>query len=61
MTRPRRRSQWSMVLAGGVVIVAGLTVGLVEVYRFPKGSIWVVVGVTVLLVWLIRALGRRHP
>ena len=35
-----------MVAAGAVVILAGLAVGLVEVYRFPKGSIWVVVGVT---------------
>ena len=58
--RPRR-SQWSMVAAGGVVIAAGLAVGLVEVYRLPKGSIWVVVGVTVGLVLLIRALDRRRP
>jgi hypothetical protein len=55
-----RHSQWSPVLAGVVVIVAGLVVGLVEVYQFPKGSIWVVVGATVLLVALIRALGRRR-
>jgi UDP-N-acetylmuramyl pentapeptide phosphotransferase/UDP-N-acetylglucosamine-1-phosphate transferase len=60
VTRPRR-SQWSMVAAGGVVIAAGLAVGLVEVYRFPKGSIWVVVGVTVALVLLIRVLDRRRP
>jgi SNF family Na+-dependent transporter len=59
MTRPRRW-QWSPVLAGVVVIAAGLAVGLVEVYRFPKGSIWVVVGVTVLAVLLIRAFGRRQ-
>ena len=59
MTRPRR-SQWGLVLAGGVVIAAGLAVGLVEVYRLPKGSIWVVVGVTVALVLLIRALDRRR-
>jgi UDP-N-acetylmuramyl pentapeptide phosphotransferase/UDP-N-acetylglucosamine-1-phosphate transferase len=50
-----------MVAAGGVVIAAGLAVGLVEVYRFPKGSIWVVVGVTVALVLLIRVLDRRRP
>ena len=55
-----RRSQWSPVLAGVVVIAAGLAVGLVEVYQVPKGSIWVVVGATVLLVALIRALGRRR-
>jgi hypothetical protein len=59
VTRPRR-SQWSLVVAGGVVIAAGLAVGLVEVYRLPKGSIWVVVGVTVALVLLIRALDRRR-
>ena len=50
-----------MVAAGGVVIVAGVAVGLVEVYRLPKGSIWVVVGVTVALVLLLRALDRRRP
>ena len=59
MTRPRR-SRWGPVIAGGVVIAAGVAVGLVEVYRLPKGSIWVVVGVTVLLVLLIRALDRRR-
>jgi UDP-N-acetylmuramyl pentapeptide phosphotransferase/UDP-N-acetylglucosamine-1-phosphate transferase len=48
------------VVAGGVVIAAGVAVGLVEVYRLPKGSIWVVVGVTVALVLLIRALDRRR-
>ena len=60
MTRGRR-SQRGLVLAGVVVIAAGLAVGLVEVYRLPKGSIWVVVGVTVALVMLIRALDRRRP
>jgi hypothetical protein len=58
--RPRR-SQWGPVVAGGVVVAAGVAVGLVEVYRLPKGSIWVVVGVTVALVLLIRALDRRRP
>ena len=47
--------------AGAVVIAAGLAVGVVEVYRFPKGSIWVVVGMTVALVLAIRALDRRRP
>ena len=60
MTRPRR-SQWGPVMAGGVVIAAGLAVGLVEVYRLPKGSIWIVIGVTAALVLLIRALDRRRP
>jgi hypothetical protein len=46
------------MLAGGVVIAAGFAVGLVEVYRWPKGSIWLVAGAAVLLVLLIRRLGR---
>jgi hypothetical protein len=53
----RRRSRWSSVLAGGVVIAAGFGVALVEAYRLPKGSIWFVVGVAVLLVLVIRFLG----
>lgn len=52
----RRRSRWSSVLAGGVVIAAGFGVALVEAYRLPKGSIWFVVGVAVLLVLVIRFL-----
>jgi hypothetical protein len=53
----RRRSRWSPVLAGGVVIAAGFGVALVEAYRLPKGSIWFVVGAAVLLVLVIRFLG----
>jgi hypothetical protein len=49
------------MLAGGVVIAAGFGVALVEAYRFPKGSIWFVVGGAVLLILLIRVLGARKP
>jgi hypothetical protein len=57
----RRRSGWAPLLAGGVVIAAGFGVALVEIYRWPKGSIWFVVGVAALLVLLIRLLdGRRR-
>lgn len=56
----RRRRGWAPILAGGVVIAAGFGVALVEVYRWPKGSIWIVVGVAVLLVVLIRLLGGRN-
>ena len=56
----RRRSRWESILAGGVVIAAGFGVALVEVYRWPKGSLWFVVGAAVLLVLVIRTLGRRH-
>ena len=54
-----RRRRWPPILAGGVVIAAGFGVALVEVYRMPKGSIWIVVGAAVLLVVLIRLLGGR--
>ena len=55
---PRRRSALSSVLAGAVVVVGGLAVGVVEAFRLPKGSIWVVVGAAVVLVVAIRALAR---
>jgi hypothetical protein len=57
----RRRRRWPAIVAGGVVIAAGFGVGLVEVYRLPKGSLWIVVGVAVLLILLIRVLGERKP
>jgi hypothetical protein len=55
-----RPARWASLLAGGVVIAAGFGIGLVEVFRLPKGSIWIVVGAAVLLVLLIRRLGRRR-
>ena len=54
-----RKSHVGLLLSGAVVIAAGLAVALVEVLRFPKGSIWAVVGVTVILVALIRSLTKR--
>jgi hypothetical protein len=53
------RRRWTPILAGGVVVAAGFGVALVEVYRMPKGSIWVVVGAAVLLIVLLRLLGGR--
>lgn len=55
----RRRSQTGLVLAGGVVIAAGVAIGLVELFRLPKGSVWVVVAVTVALVFAIMKLSGR--
>lgn len=47
-------------LLTGVAIVAGAVgVGVVEALRLPRGSIWLVVTVTVILVVLARALPRR--
>ena len=55
----RRRSGWAAGLASGVVIAAGFAVALVEVYRWPKASIWLVAGAAVLLLLLIRRLAGR--
>lgn len=54
----RRRSQWGAVLTGGVVIGAGFAVGIVEMLKLPKGSIWIVVATALVLVLLIRRLTR---
>jgi hypothetical protein len=56
----RRGSRWAPILAGGVVIAAGFGIALVEVYRWPKGSIWLVVAGAVLLILLIRLFGGRR-
>jgi hypothetical protein len=48
----------ALALAGGVVIAAGFAIAVVEALHLPKASIWIVVGVTIVLVALIRRLGR---
>jgi hypothetical protein len=58
--RRRRRSQWNAVVAGAVVIAAGFGVALVERYRMPRGSMWLVVALAALLVFLVRQVGRRN-
>ena len=55
----RRRSQTGLVLAGGVVIAAGVAIGLVELFHFPKGSVWVVVALTIAAVFAIMKLSGR--
>ena len=55
----RRRSQTGLVLAGGVVIAGGVAIGLVELLRWPKGSVWVVVVATIALVVTIMKLSGR--
>ena len=55
----RRRSQTGLVVAGGVVVAAGVAIGLVELFHFPKGSVWVVVALTVALVFAIMKLSGR--
>jgi thiamine transporter ThiT len=61
MNPPPRRSQLGLVLAAAVIIAAGFAIALVEMYRWPKGSIWGVVGVAVLLVAVIRTVSTRKP
>ena len=55
----RRRSQTGLVLAGGVVIAAGVAVGLAELFHFPKGTVWVIVAITIALVFGIMKLSGR--
>jgi hypothetical protein len=53
---PARRGRLGLLLAGAVVIAGGFGVAVVEVLRWPRGSLWIVVAVTVALVALIRVL-----
>ena len=57
----RRRSQAGLVLAAAIIVIAGLGIGFVEMYRWPKASIWGVVGAAVLLVAVIRRVSTRKP
>ncbi|PYN97993.1 MAG: hypothetical protein DMD91_16205 [Candidatus Rokuibacteriota bacterium] len=57
---PRARSRTGLALAGAVVIAGGVSVAVVEWLRFPKGSVWVIVAVTIALVVLIRAVAGRR-
>jgi hypothetical protein len=61
MQRAPRPSQAGLVLAAAVIVMAGFGIGLVEMYQWPKGSIWGVVGVAVLLVVIIRTVSTRKP
>jgi uncharacterized membrane protein len=54
----RRRSQWGALLAGGVVIVAGFGIAVVEALKLPRGSVWIVVAAALLIVLLIRRATR---
>jgi hypothetical protein len=55
----RRRSQTGLVLAGAVVIAGGVAIGLAELFRYPKGSVWVIVAATAALVFAIMKLSGR--
>ena len=53
---PNERARTGMVLAGGVIVAGAVGVAIVEWLRFPKGTIWLVIGATVALVAIIRTL-----
>ena len=55
----RRRSQTALVIAGAVVIAGGVAIGLAELYRYPKGSVWVIVAATAALAFAIMKLSGR--
>ena len=54
----KRRARWPSIAAGGLVIAAGFAIALVELLRFPKGSVWVVGGAAALLLFVLRVVGR---
>lgn len=58
MSRERERA--GLVVAGGVIAVGAVAVALVEMFRLPKGSVWIVAAVTVAIVAAIRALTTRR-
>jgi hypothetical protein len=53
---PNERARAGMVVAGCVIVAGAVGVALVEWLRFPKGTIWLVIGGTVVIVAIIRTL-----
>ena len=53
-----KRSPTGTILAASVLIAAGFTVAIVEMLRMPKGTIWIVVAVTIAALVVIRAATR---
>jgi hypothetical protein len=58
--RDRRRARLGLAVAGAVVVAGGFGIAVVELLRWPKGTIWLVVGATVLLAAAIRHLTARR-
>ena len=54
-----KRARWGQVLSGAVVVAAGFAIGVVELLKFPKGTVWLVVAAAVALVALIRFASAR--
>ncbi len=61
MNHAPRPSQTGLILAAAVIVMGGVGIALVEMYRWPKGSIWAVIAAAVVLVAIIRVVSRRTP
>ena len=59
-TTRRRRSTLAPVLSAAVVILGGFGIAMVEAWRLPKASIWIVVAGAVILIAAIRVLSRSR-
>jgi len=55
-----RRSAIPSVIGGLIVVVAGVAIGVVEALRWPKGSVWIVVGAAALSLLVLRRFTRRR-
>ncbi|MGH7313523.1 MAG: hypothetical protein ACREJV_10140 [Candidatus Rokuibacteriota bacterium] len=55
----KRRGHRGHVLAAAAIIAGAVGVGLVEALRLPKGAVWLVVMVTLVLVIVARFRRRR--
>ena len=51
-------SRWAGIASDGFVIAAVFAIALVELYRFPKGSVWIVAAAAALLLYVVRVVGR---
>ena len=55
-----RRSAIPSVIGGLIVVVAGVAIGVVEAMRWPKGSVWIVVGAAALSLLVLRRFTRQR-
>jgi hypothetical protein len=56
----RRRGHLGHILAGAAIIAGGIGIGLVEALHLPRGSVWMVLAITISVMVLARSLGNRR-
>ena len=54
-----RRGPMAHLLAGAAIVAGAIGIGVVEALRLPKGSVWLVVAITLVVVVVARSLPRR--